>query len=60
MKTHDKYEIYYDDGPVSGVLAWDQVWLGDLKFNTSFVLMERADGNIASCNGILGLGFKKL
>ncbi|CAD8179560.1 unnamed protein product [Paramecium octaurelia] len=60
INTDSSYSIYYDDGPISGTLAWDQVWIHNIKFNQSFLLIERANGNIASSGGILGLGFNSI
>ncbi|CAD8119696.1 unnamed protein product [Paramecium sonneborni] len=57
INTNSRYQIFYDDGPISGTLAWDQVWMHNIKFNQSFLLIERASGNMASSGGILGLGF---
>ncbi|CAD8045069.1 unnamed protein product [Paramecium primaurelia] len=60
IKTDSRYQIFYDDGPISGTLAWDQVWMHNIKFNQSFLLIENASGNIASSGGILGLGFHSI
>ncbi|CAK57170.1 unnamed protein product (macronuclear) [Paramecium tetraurelia] len=57
INTHSSYSVFYDDGPISGTLVWDQVWMHNIKFNQSFLLIERASGNMASSGGILGLGF---
>lgn len=59
-KTHQELGITYDDGPIKGVIAWDEVWLRDIKFNQSFLLIYSAEAAMSNAGGILGLGFRNL